>query len=498
MKIILTCLFFAFLAFANSQGVNPPELKFAFNYDIVEALKYTLVKPFFDNFTKNGIQIAKPLSTKVATLNITLTNISISNITLDWKNTHFLTPIGENPSVVIKNLSASLMFDGDAKGKLIHLNGKNNTIDISGVDIQVSVGFGTFPNETSYAFLASQNITIQTFSPHLTSSFAQCLVMIAELAHIQIGQVVQFVIQQQFETFNQTVVEKSTQGLSIGLLDMFEIDLSLGDAPFIYTDNKKPFQAGSINVAISNNITKQSAPVSPADLMPNYSDNSLQVQLLVSENMIEQLLWTVYQSGKVGLTFSTANLPTTVPISLNTTNIGIILPNVTRDYGEDKGMYLQIQKGGDFPLAFIRDGRIVAKLALLMDFYVDTDSSNYPGEGLKNCTTCVKAVSLNATALAAFTLFKFNETTLGVKIMNVGIVKLDSLVGDTDTNGLMSTLNNLLVPIVVQLNTQLQSGIPNPLIGKYGISDTSIIVDTDYLLLGLSMDPSKYMTFLSE
>jgi len=430
----------------------------------------------------------------IATLNITLSNIWIQNVTLDWKNTHLLIPDdNSNPSIVIKNLSAFIMFDGNAKGKLIHLKGKNNTLEISGVDITISLGFGTYPNETSYAFIAGQSITIGTFNPHLTSSFAQCLVLIAELVKIPVAQVVQFAIGEEFKTLNETIKQKSAQGLSIGLLNMFEVDLSMADKPFIYKDNKQAFQAGSVNLAIINNITKERAPVSPADLMPNYVDNSLEVQLLVSENMIEQLLWTGFQSGKVDVTLSSATMPKTIPISLNTSAINVLFPNVTRDYGKGKGMYLEVSKGGDYPLAFIRDGRVVAKLAMLLDFYVDQDGTNYPAEGLKNCTTCEKAVSLNATFIAAFTLYKFNQTNIGVKIMNAGVVQMESLVGDTDTNGLMTTLNNLLVAIVSQLNTQLQDGIANPLIGKYGINDTSIIVDTDYLLLGLSMDPSSYM-----
>jgi hypothetical protein len=494
MKFFLASLLLTFLAVVSSQGsVNPPELKFAFNYDIVDALKYTLVKPLFDNYTQN-LQIQKPFSTMVATLNITLSNIWIQNITLDWKNTHLLIPDDHsNPSIVIKNLSAFVMFDGNAKGKLIHLKEKNNTLEVSGVDVTISLGFGTYPNETSYAFIASQEIVIGTFTPHLTSSFAQCLVLIAELVHIPIGQVVQFAITEQFKTINETIIQKSAQGLSIGLLDMFEVDLSLADLPFVYKEGKQSFQAGSVNLAITNNITKQGAPVSAADLMPNYVDNSLEVQLLVSENMIEQLLWTAFQSGKVDVVLSSANMPKTIPIQLNTSAINIILPNVTRDYGKGKGMYLELSKGGDYPLAFIRDGRILAKLAMLLDFYVDNDGTNYPAQGLKNCTTCEKAVSINATFLAAAVLYKVNQTNIGVNVMNAGVVQMENLVGDTDANGLMTTLNNLLVPIVSQINTQLQDGIANPLIGKYGINDTSINVETDFMMIGLSMDPSSFM-----
>jgi len=72
----------------------------------------------------------------------------------------------------------------------------------------------------------------------------------------------------------------------------------------------------------------------------------------------------------------------------------------------------------------LRDGRFIGIFTAHVAMYVDTDSSNYPSEGLENCTTCVNFVTLETKLYAAISFYNLNETALAATAMNV---KLNNL-----------------------------------------------------------------------
>jgi len=178
--------------------------------------------------------------------------------------------------------------------------------------------------------------------------------------------------------------------------DYLQIIFTLQDLPLVFFNWKnQAFQAVPINIDIIDRKINMNTPVVDCDVIPDYIDDGLPLRLFLSDTMIGQFLWLVDE------VFPTLNSPKLFPIQRNTTRIQTVFPNITSQYGENKGMYLEITKGDGYSLTFIRDGRLVTDLSVLMDFWVDTDVSQYLNQGLANCTTCEQAISLNIQFLQA-------------------------------------------------------------------------------------------------
>jgi len=482
--LLLVCLFNL-----SSQKVNPPEFKLAFDYQAIDTLQNTVIKPFFEDYTKD-LFIDKTFSIPFRNiLTLEIANISVKSISIDWDKTHLLIPNQKNnPSVRIKNLTAFIMFDGKAGNKIISFKGKNSTLNIVDLEFEINFGFSTHIDGAPYAYIDSTSVHFKKFELNLTNSLADMVIWLADYFKFPKEEFANFLLKEVAKKMNDTLVEKTTWGLNLDLLGL-DTHLTFAQKPYIFNLFNKPYQAVSVNVEIKNPKTNATAPVAPADLMPDYISNDLQVQFLISENLIQQILWSAFDAGLVNLNLSNADMPESLPISLNTSDITILLPNIERDFGANKGIYLQILAGKETPLSFIRDGRLLVEVDVQVNFWVDKDSSQYPTQGLANCTKCVKAISLDTKALASLVLYRINATNIGVKIINAQVIDMTLLSGDVDPQKLASTLNNLLVSILLQLNVDLASGIPNPLIGMFGVKDMSTTIITDYLFAGLSLEP---------
>mmetsp|Transcript_28380 Transcript_28380/g.25225 ORF Transcript_28380/g.25225 Transcript_28380/m.25225 type:complete len:96 (+) Transcript_28380:719-1006(+) len=88
----------------------------------------------------------------------------------------------------------------------------------------------------------------------------------------------------------------------------------------------------------------------------------------------------------------------TMPFGLNTSQIQVLFPNILNQFNPNLGMYIEAGVGGGIPQIRIRDGRVAATMSLLMAFWVDTTSTDYPAQGFKDCVSqgnCQKYVQVN-------------------------------------------------------------------------------------------------------
>jgi len=473
-----------------SQENNPPEFKFSMSYDMIEVVQKAIIEPFLKSHIKN-VSFAQAFPFHKNLIHGEIHNVKINNMTLDWEKSRVLAlNQDEKPTMVLKNISFNAEFDSHLSFlRFLHFAPRKNTMKVGGFDIALAFGFDSFENGTAYAYIDSVDVILKTFDIHLSECFLRMMLLLSEVFGVKPYQLAEKEIENAIWGLNKTLVERSAEGHSLIFFDDLQTKFTLADLPHVFFNWKnQAFQAVPINIEVINTRTNMSAPVADYDMMPDYINDGLPLQLFMSNTMIGQFLWLVFQSGKIDEVFSTLNSPKLFPIQLNTTSIQTVFPNITAQYGENKGMYLEITKGGDYPLVFIRDGRLVTDLSVLMDFWVDTDGSQYPNQGLANCTTCDEAISLNLSIFASAVVYQEDPAKIMIVIQDLIPNGVEVLKGEVDPKKLQDLLKNILQITIIQLNLQFKDGVPNPIIGKYGINNTSIILENDYLFVGLQFN----------
>ncbi len=496
MKATLILISILLLACSQAQELNPPEFKFSVSYDLIEALQKQVLEPFLKSQIRN-LSISQTIPFKKGPVHGEVSNVKINNFDLDWEGSRILTiNKAEKPTTLLKNISLEIQFDAKAAAlKLFHLKSKGNIVYVSGFDIELVFGFGAYPNGTAYAYIDSANVQLDKLDIHFNQTLMKILLKIAKFFKFKPEDLAAETIQSTILGFNHTLIEKSTEGASLLYLDFLQIGLTLADIPHVFDLGNKAFQAVPVNIDVLNTKTHMSALDADFDIMPDFIDQNMPVQFFVSNTMIGQFLWLAFQSGKIDLVYSALNLPKFFPLQLNTTNMQTVFPNLTAEYGRNKGVYMEITKGGDYPLAFIRDGRLVGDFALSIDFWVDTDGSQYPSQGLKNCTTCEHAISLNTSIFASALIYQENSQTIMTQIQNLIVHQVGVEKGNVDSAALQDLLNNMIGSTISAINLQMKDGIANPFIGLLGISSTSLILETDYLFFGLDFKGNHKIHF---
>lgn len=202
------------------------------------------------------------------------------------------------------------------------------------------------------------------------------------------------------------------------------------------------------------------------------------LEAIVGENVVEQIMWTAFQSGIVDFWINNDALNNatngSLPISLNTSSIGILFPGITIKYGPNKGMYINITIGSTYPNFYIRSGRLTGSISLLLTFVVDM-SNNYP-QPANNCVNCQNAITINTTLFIAADAWTFLNTTanntqyLGAQIIDVSLISAPS-VGRPNVvyseTVFSQIVNNLILLTVPTINPDLANGFPVPKIDNF-------------------------------
>lgn len=67
-----------------------------------------------------------------------------------------------------------------------------------------------------------------------------------------------------------------------------------------------------------------------------------------------------------------------LPIALTTSGLKLIIADFFDAYGADKGIYVRIYGKNPTQNLYVRNGRVLGAMSLMVDFIVDKDSSLYP------------------------------------------------------------------------------------------------------------------------
>lgn len=477
-----------------AASVDHPELTLSIDYAFFDSIKEYAVKPAINAFVLNNPlnqSVRLNSSGWVLSYDANFSNPSITDLTLDWPSSHFLTPGPNNGSILqIRNLNITVKTNYSIVANSIFASDGICNVTLTGINTDIVVAPVKNPNGTNY-YLSIPNATFDftrldiSFPGTVSSVIAQAATLIVN--NLSKGTVTSAVTSLLTGDISSKVKNGTINGINLPY-NNYTISIILPESPVVNVAPDHNYTNMGFEINIVNNVTGEKAPTFFDEIIAPTRIEGQQLQFMLASNVLNQIGWLVHQQGLIKASLSNKSLPPDAPISLNTTALRILLPQLADKYSAGKGVYVAVKSANKPPQFYTRDGRLVGVVATNIEFWVDTDSTRYPDEGLENCTTCEKGVAFNNTLLLELNIFKINSSTVGVTVLNVDMVDLNIIAGEGyDAKRLRSAINNVLDGLIPGINTKLRDGITIPIIGFLGINDITVNVNKNYLSLELSM-----------
>ena len=511
MKILFGLLFLG-LVLSSAQSTASankklkaaiPDIKASVEFELIRTLKELFLIPLANNFLSN-LTIPGPVNLEqkigLATLYLNASKIHLDSYTIDWANTNLLAAPENRIQLMISNVSLGISLDYNIKYVLDLFSGRG-TVAVKDLfatilleikeDTSVESGFLVFINNT------------QVWWDSISINFNTVLnAVVNEYVYLQ-----KTSIQQQIDTAINTQLNATLVGLSSKPIvlnatlpngKIYQARFAATKAPSVdkVVDNTTTYNYLNIpvDVILKNVQTNETAPIRESDNMPPRVMNASDIELLVSNNIVNQLVWVLLDSGLLNVTISNKNLnSSSLPIQLNTSAINILFPGIYDFYGPNKGIYIQVASSSSFSHVYVRGGRFIGEISLSLRFFVDKDSSDYPNQGLQNCSACEEALNLNTTIFFGAHAYMIDNSTFGINVIDLKFYDMHLINSRVYVNmPLTSTmLNSLGGAMIPSINDALKAGIKNTFLGAFGINKMEFLLAVDYFYAGLGFAPLK-------
>ena len=427
MRLAALCLLLLSLSFSLCPI---PEINIAasapvLNQEIAKNLGPLIVQQVV-NHTMNQTFVEE-MSFGVVHVNISLSNLTVTELDINWK-TNILVPKGDYTfRVNFKDITVALASDikGHVSLKKIDTNLTVELSRISGyADFRLaapkSAGGVGFSLQVAYIEVEVAAIDINFRKDVIDTFVAQT---VASLLRKSLPKIINSVVQEQVNPLLDDFCNSRafvTQEIGNHL---YEISLATSEVPrFI----DLAYLAVPLDVVVYNVDTGRSNDEVDNDHLPlkpfDKENDTLEVTL--SSGMVNTLLWLVQDASLVDLYVDDSALGDSSPISLNTTDLKILLPEMAKVYGAGHGVYLHVTMSTKVPGLFIRGGRLLVSTAVNIEFIVDRNDALYP-RNVTECLAlgeCLPVVTLNSSLIASAALKINSQNRLFATIQTVKIV----------------------------------------------------------------------------
>lgn len=515
----LAFLLFISLFFSNFKTQNIADIKLSLDFEQIDVVKNSTLRPLVEKYLTN-LTIAGPidlnLSLILTTVTVKLSNIKVLDFSLNWDKTA-LTPVDESQvALTLFDVDIKIENDYDIHYLSNDMVGRAN-ITVENLTLGITLQF--FNSSTSsgfYAIITNFSMNYDSLKMDVSSKILTWLVdqifsvfkcvLVKTVKNVVLGDISNKVKDLTSNVIQIPLTPSSLENLVTQTLkndfhmpkntgDTYIFNISMTRAPYVNffknSTNSFSYLTTFINLAVFNNRTNATPAFKEYDLLPFRSFYAHDIQLYLVNNLLTQIQWVVLDSNILHLTLNDKMLPSSSPLHLNTSFIGLLLPGIPVKYGEGKGIYLGVSAGSPYSKIVFRGGRLVGEVSLVMDFIVDKDSTNYPSDKCQNCET---AISINTTLLLALHADDTNGTLIFANILNIDFFNIGVLnkVIDFDASSFQTLMKDVGRSFIPVLNQQLQN-IPNPLIGKYGIKEMSFRFSVDYIFLRVAFEQDNKM-----
>lgn len=378
------------------------------------------------NHTMNQTFVEE-MSFGVVHVNISLSNLTVTELDINWK-TNILVPKGDYAfRVNFKDITVALASDikGHVSLKKIDTNLTVELSRISGyADFRLaaskSAGGVGFSLQVAYIEVEVAAIDINFRKDVIDTFVAQT---VASLLRKSLPKIINSVVQEQVNPLLDDFCNSRAFVTQEVGNHLYEISLATSEVPrFI----DLAYLAVPLDVVVYNVDTGRSNDEVDNDHLPlkpfDKENDTLEVTL--SSGMVNTLLWLVQDASLVDLYVDDSALGDSSPISLNTTDLKILLPEMAKVYGAGHGVYLHVTMSTKVPGLFIRGGRLLVSTAVNIEFIVDRNDALYP-RNVTECLAlgeCLPVVTLNSSLIASAALKINSQNRLFATIQTVKIV----------------------------------------------------------------------------
>ncbi|CAD8124876.1 unnamed protein product [Paramecium sonneborni] len=495
MNIIL----FAVLFFVRADHI--PEFKAALDFNQINSFKQHIIKPIISLI--QGAHLPLDINLKqslplIGQVELDLNEVYLEELTLNWDDTFIMPYQNKEDSILLQLRQANITIQAFTRlvfGGWQVLN-TGTVFKLQNLDFSLVIQFDPTTTKRSWGFKpiikyvdislsrlqfimdnviippqAGINAFVDLLTPLIIKQTKKMILQVASPALGVLSQNQRLQLAQQFGDYT------------------YQFQITFTRPPcVIYSEST--FMSLELDIQIENVDTGNGCPIFDTGNLPNRVNSNQALELILGGNIIDQLLWILIDSKKLDLTIDDSMLENIdLPISLTTNGMKLIIPDFYEAYGPDKGIYIRIYGQTAEQQMYIRSGRLLGAMTVMMDFIVDTDSNNYPNKG--ECQSCVIAYTAEVQLGIMVTLYNKSPRLFSASVMLVKIIDIDQTSGELLTVqqlSIMQTLNSLVGALLPSINQDLNQGIENPFIGAFGLKEIDITMGDSFISLGVVLN----------
>lgn len=240
---------------------------------------------------------------------------------------------------------------------------------------------------------------------------------------------------------------------------------------------KDSYLVAAINGTVYPTETAAEVPYTPPEAENWLTEQEFRLQ--ISQYTMDSLAWAIYMSGFLQANVTANMLPVSVPFSLSTTGLGMLLPQLIKTYGPNKPVELRCQ-ASQLPVLTVAS-LLDASIYGLCDVVVHRNSTS---EAL------AMTLQLQVDTQASFTLYSSSKAAYLIGALNTTATQLSqfaytvSNIGPVDLSSLkiaFSTLIKLAAGIVN--GSYLSQGVVLPLPAGVLLSNPTAQAETETIEL---------------
>jgi len=244
------------------------------------------------------------------------------------------------------------------------------------------------------------------------------------------------------------------------------VNYSLTQAPKVTLDNVEFFFNGSFFIhqqpIITNSVYK----------LPEFQTASSELQFFISSYTLESALDGMHQGGMLQYQVDPVEKIGSKTYYINTTTLGIFIPNFIDEFGRDKPVTTNITSEDPAPTLTVTVAENQCNMNLKIDQFVNNGTSGN-----------IKALTVHVGvqfAVSISTVEKYVIPTF--EVVNITILSYTSSMGNIDTNSLNMLINFLEALMLPILNNKFSQGFELPIIHQVlDLTNTTVQTDNGFI-----------------
>ena len=361
-------------------------LNMGYDYATLEILEKNL-RPDTDG-PFSGYDFGESIKGTVGSVDIQLHKTVININKIKWDGTKNFAAKNGFPAFILKDLEITVQFGAEVKFGSVHEKSEKNILNAT-LDFEVIYGYAKASPEVTYTYLAEVNTPVKSSVVDLKGKLAKIKPELEKALGTTIQGAALQLLRQEISKANETLIEETSKPYIDKDLYGIEFRFSLIDLPKLvrhHDYNNNPIQAFEYAIALFKD-DKRYVPFNDTHTLPPAVKNFAPFQMIIGDELFQMSYWADYE---VSYAFDyDVRYARKGFIKYYTHEVVNIFPDIVKEFGEKKGLYIRASPWGKNPIGKIENGKEVNSLPIKLEYWVDTESKKYPAAGRAERLLCL-------------------------------------------------------------------------------------------------------------